>query len=83
VRVREVLVPVTAMGAGTGTVSVQDARTGEVLRVPTDRVRVVNARVYVAAVSHGVEDGLHRVTLPGRVCAWVRAVDLGQAGAAA
>ena len=80
---REVLVPVTALGLGTGEVSVRDARTGEELRVPTDRVRVVGTRVYVAAVSHGVEDGLHRVTLPGHVCAWVRAVELGQTGAAA
>jgi hypothetical protein len=78
-----VLVPVTALGLGTGEVCVEDARTGEVLRVPTDRVRIVGTRVYVAATSHGVEDGLHRVTLPGRVCAWVRAVEPGQAGAAA
>jgi hypothetical protein len=83
VGVREVLVPITALGLGTGEVSVQDARTGKEVRVPTDRVRVVGTRVYVAAVSHGVEDGLHRVILPGRVCAWVRAVEPGHSGAAA
>jgi hypothetical protein len=36
-------------------------------RPATDRLRLVAGRVCVVARSHGVEDELHRVTLPGGV----------------
>lgn len=70
-RVTEVLVP--AVGLGAGVAWVRDARTGRELRVAAPTVRLVGVRVFVVATSHGVEDGLHRVTLPDGTPAWVRA----------
>ena len=70
----EVLVPVVGLGLGTGTATVLDARSRREVKVPCETVRMVAGRVCVVARSHGVEDGLHRVTLPGGVPAWVRIV---------
>lgn len=78
---REVLVPVCDLGAGV--VWVRDARTGGRLRVPTGLVRLVNCVAHVVAESHGVEDGFHRVTLPGGIVGWVRAAASAGAGSAA
>src|SRR4051812_15914435 len=61
----EVLVPVIGTGIGTGTATVLDRRRLREVRVRCETVRLVAGRVCVVARSHGVEDGLHRVTLPG------------------
>lgn len=80
-REAEVFVPVVELGAGTGTAAVRDARTRRVVRFRVSAVRLVGGVVCVVAVSHGDEDGLHRVTLPGGMAAWVRvlAPELGRA----
>lgn len=78
----EVLVPVVRLGLGTGTATVRDARSSREVKLRCATVRLVEGRVCVVARSHGVEDGLHRVTLPGGIPAWVRVVTLGMGRAA-
>ena len=78
----EVLVPVIALGLGTGTAAVRDARSSREVKVRCRTVRLVDGVVCVVARSHGVEDGLHRVTLPGGAPAWVRVVTPGLGRAA-
>jgi hypothetical protein len=78
-----VFVACSHVGLGTGTVAVTDARTRESLRLDGARVTLVGGVVCVRAASQGVEDGLHRVTLPGGAAAWVRVVGPAARGTAA
>jgi hypothetical protein len=82
VRGDEVLVPVVGLGIGTGAATVRDGRTGREVKVLCPTVRLVEGRVCVVAKSHGVEDGLHRVTMPGGAAAWVRVLTPGLGRAA-
>lgn len=74
-------VPVSGLGAGTGTVEVEDARTGRALRLAGLATHLVGVTVCVRLPSWGCEDGLHRVLLPGGGSCWVR--PLRRPGAAA
>ena len=61
--------PVIGLGIGIGKATVLDRRSLREVRVRCEMVRLVARRVCVVARSHGVEDRLHRVTLPGGVAA--------------